>query len=434
MKKHYLYTSLLALLLAAAFAGAQMRPRGMPGMGQQYPGYPGHYPGQQGPLGTDERTTSDEMRKQVKVDDQTLERQIQEQLATRPEMTRVKVHVKDGVAQLTGVVARKEDRKEARRLAESVPGVRDVKTKLSVNATAANMGSTLPPGASSNTSPSGANTSLGSAPATTASSGTGAGQPTNAGALGQTQSTPGATAPSVANDSIGSPSDLKVQNRIQNDLRASNPAAAGDVAVDVTDSYVILNGSVPDETAMKQVVAVAQSGASGRTVVNKMTVAPAASMGANAGASTGGASGAAATGPSTGTAPARQAGGPVSSGAEQSAPGVSANAAETSSLQTQINNALQKEPTLANDNVSANVSDSEIELSGTVATGKEKQTARRIAQSYAGNRRVVDRITVMGRGQSKSMPGMKPSETPGMDAGTMGTEKPSQTERPSSDR
>ena len=45
-----------------------------------------------------------------------------------------------------------------------------------------------------------------------------------------------------------------------------------------------------------------------------------------------------------------------------------------------------------------NVTDSAIELSGTVSTGKEKQTAERIAQSYAGNRKVVDRITVTGKG------------------------------------
>ena len=38
--------------------------------------------------------------------------------------------------------------------------------------------------------------------------------------------------------------------------------------------------------------------------------------------------------------------------------------------------------------------------SGTVATGKEKQTAKRIAQSYAGNRKVKDHLTVSGQGSS----------------------------------
>jgi len=48
------------------------------------------------------------------------------------------------------------------------------------------------------------------------------------------------------------------------------------------------------------------------------------------------------------------------------------------------------------------VTDSTIELSGNVQTGKEKQTARRIASSFAGNRRVQDRITVTGKGSASN--------------------------------
>jgi hypothetical protein len=61
---------------------------------------------------------------------------------------------------------------------------------------------------------------------------------------------------------------------------------------------------------------------------------------------------------------------------------------------------LQGEPTLHNDNVTVNVTDSTIELGGNVQTSKEKQTARRIASSFAGNRRVQDRITVSGKGSA----------------------------------
>jgi hypothetical protein len=52
-----------------------------------------------------------------------------------------------------------------------------------------------------------------------------------------------------------------------------------------------------------------------------------------------------------------------------------------------------------------NVTDSGISLSGTVETGKEKQTAKRIAQSYAGSRKVEDNITVSGKGQGSGMSG-----------------------------
>ena len=54
-------------------------------------------------------------------------------------------------------------------------------------------------------------------------------------------------------------------------------------------------------------------------------------------------------------------------------------------LQMQIQTALQKEPTLASDSVTVAVADDTITLTGNVASSKEKQTATRIAQSYAGN-------------------------------------------------
>jgi osmotically-inducible protein OsmY len=68
-------------------------------------------------------------------------------------------------------------------------------------------------------------------------------------------------------------------------------------------------------------------------------------------------------------------------------------------LQQQIQTALKNEPTLSNDTINVNISADQVELTGDVATGKEKHTAKRIAQSYAGNRKVVDHITVGGKGQ-----------------------------------
>src|SRR5439155_17766469 len=56
---------------------------------------------------------------------------------------------------------------------------------------------------------------------------------------------------------------------------------------------------------------------------------------------------------------------------------------DSATLQTTIQDKLKNEPLLSSSNVNVNVTDSAIELSGTVATGKEKQTAERIAQSYA---------------------------------------------------
>jgi len=83
-----------------------------------------------------------------------------------------------------------------------------------------------------------------------------------------------------------------------------------------------------------------------------------------------------------------------------------------SALQGEIQTALQNEPTLRGDSVNVSVNDSTIELSGTVQTGKERETANRIASSFAGNRRVKDKITVSGRGSSNPNPGSSMNNNP----------------------
>lgn len=81
-----------------------------------------------------------------------------------------------------------------------------------------------------------------------------------------------------------------------------------------------------------------------------------------------------------------------------------ASTVTTGDLQAQIQNALKNEPTLANDNINVSVTDNEIELSGTVPNGKAKLTAKRIAQSYAGNRKVKEHLTVSGGQDNVSNP------------------------------
>jgi len=88
-------------------------------------------------------------------------------------------------------------------------------------------------------------------------------------------------------------------------------------------------------------------------------------------------------------------------------------ASETSDLQGKIENALKAEPTLSSSSVMVNVSGDNIELSGSVPSGKQKQTAKRIAQSFAGNRKVVDRITVTGNAApSSTAPQTQPQSNP----------------------
>jgi hypothetical protein len=81
-----------------------------------------------------------------------------------------------------------------------------------------------------------------------------------------------------------------------------------------------------------------------------------------------------------------------------------------SDLQSQIQSALSKEPTLAGDSARATVSGDTIELNGTVGTNKEKITATRIVQSYAGSKKLVNKLTVAGRSEKSPAPESKPPQ------------------------
>ena len=74
-------------------------------------------------------------------------------------------------------------------------------------------------------------------------------------------------------------------------------------------------------------------------------------------------------------------------------------------IQSEIQNALQQQGTLSGSNIQTNVTDTDVELTGTVATPDQKQTAERIAGSYAGSRRVVNHITVTSLNGQTGTPG-----------------------------
>lgn len=69
----------------------------------------------------------------------------------------------------------------------------------------------------------------------------------------------------------------------------------------------------------------------------------------------------------------------------------------SATLRSQIENALSNEPSLSGSHVSVNVTDNEIQLSGTAASPKDKLTAERIAQSFDGNRKFTDNLLVTGQ-------------------------------------
>jgi osmotically-inducible protein OsmY len=76
----------------------------------------------------------------------------------------------------------------------------------------------------------------------------------------------------------------------------------------------------------------------------------------------------------------------------------------SSRLQSRIQDALRNEPTLSSSHVTVNVTETTIDLAGTVGSGKDKQTAERIAQSFDGNRQMKDNLVVTGHGHSDMAP------------------------------
>jgi len=80
---------------------------------------------------------------------------------------------------------------------------------------------------------------------------------------------------------------------------------------------------------------------------------------------------------------------------------------EASALESRIQNTLEKDPTLSPGSVRVAVSTEAVELSGSVATSRQRLTATRIAQSYAGSKRVVTRITVGASPQEPGVPEKK---------------------------
>ena len=76
------------------------------------------------------------------------------------------------------------------------------------------------------------------------------------------------------------------------------------------------------------------------------------------------------------------------------APLPSSNVSDSSSLQQQLDQAFQSEPSLNGTKIDVGVTDAQVQLTGSVPSNKDKVTAERIAKSYAGNRKVVNKVTV----------------------------------------
>jgi hypothetical protein len=82
---------------------------------------------------------------------------------------------------------------------------------------------------------------------------------------------------------------------------------------------------------------------------------------------------------------------------EQMPPDMQAPPSETASahqVEQQIMEHLKTEPTLAKTSVHAKVDNESVLLTGTVDTQTEHDVAVRVAQSYAGDRKIIDKINI----------------------------------------
>lgn len=117
---------------------------------------------------------------------------------------------------------------------------------------------------------------------------------------------------------------------------------------------------------------------------------------------TGGMAGAATAGTATTSPKSETVPGSVAQPVQDPAEAAGLTTTNTESLAESIRTALRRDPALANDNLMVRVTDDSIEVTGTVDSAKDKQTAYRIAQSYTGNRKLVDRVTIAKRATGSS--------------------------------
>jgi len=545
MRKH-LYQLAFVFALSATLAFAQTKPSGS-GTDQSMTPQAGQSKAQAGDI---DQSSKDQSKKAV-VDQDTLVRQVKEQLATNPSFSGVNVEVSKDTVTLTGDVPTKDDRTQAKNLASAVPGVKHVRDHLKVNSSAANsVGAMKSTGDTSNqaTTPSTAGSIAGNTEAqagvasgsavtgsastesTTVGTASGsaiphsdvAGSQTTVQASGQTGAQPATPAASSLpqSDVNASGSQSTQIQQIQTALQQQNIV---NVQVVNNNNNVQLVGSVSAQADKDKAEQIAKQAAPGLTIQNNIQVSNSVSATGSVGSSSSVSSSSTpttspspststepsvTTPPATSTSPATSATQPpmgeassqaaaqsaqppaaaaqsstttlpqsdvtasqsttqsttqstvspststsaqsnnsstgsvpqsdVTAGQSTSSTGAMGSTSSTgamgstqsatagsSDLQGQIENAIKADTTLSSCTTNVNVTDTNIELTGTCPTGKERQSVRRVAQSFAGNRKVMDHIKVTGKGSNSGTENMGTgTSSPNMTSPSTGTNPP----------
>src|SRR5262249_48538302 len=239
------------------------------------------------------------------------------------------VEVKEANVTLSGTVPTKPDKKRAVRLAKLVPGVRKVHDSLTVDANASSSSDNEPTNARNHQPPP--------KPKTTAS------VPAHKGpkAIGSAQSAGPATGAAAVGGS-GKEATAAVNGSV-----GSTHLGAGSGTTGGTSGAVSSTAAGNSASATDPSMAANPSGVA-KTVSND---------------------------PVSGAIPVP----------------IMRPPASTATLKGQIENALRNDAQVGSSNLNVNVTDTTIELTGNVPSGKERTAAYRIARSFAFNRRVQDR-------------------------------------------
>ena len=99
-------------------------------------------------------------------------------------------------------------------------------------------------------------------------------------------------------------------------------------------------------------------------------------------------------------------------------------------VKSDIQSAYKNDPDLNNANINVVVTEQAVQLSGSVPNSRDKDMARRIAESFSGNRNVVDGLTVAGGGAGSSATGSMSGNAGASAGSTTGATTPSTTTPP----
>jgi osmotically-inducible protein OsmY len=210
--------------------------------------------------------------------------------------------------------------------------------------------------------------------------------------------------------------------QIQDALQKQSPMLANKVTVSIApDNSIQLSGTVDSQDQKDQAEQIARSVAPNQALTNGIKVSSAAMLpnstlppgsqteGSKAGEATAEAE-QQQTGAATSQSPSQSTNPNSQNPSSQQNPNLPQSGAPPSAnsssadLQSRINQAISSDPSLNGASISANVTDSTIELTGNVPNKQARNAAKRIAKQNAGERKVVDHLTI---GSTSSTPPLR---------------------------